>query len=64
MKVLKSRGPDEMHPWVLGELTVEVSQPLSIIFQKSWQSSEGSADWKMGNISPILKEGNKEELGN
>ncbi|KFW12566.1 hypothetical protein N326_09135, partial [Eurypyga helias] len=64
LKVHKSMGTGEIHPWVLKELVDEVAKPLSIIFVKLWQSGEVSADWKRGNITPIFKKGKKEDPGN
>jgi len=48
-------GPDEVPQWILRELVDEVAEPLSITFEKSWQSGEVPTVWKRGNITPFLK---------
>jgi len=60
----KSMGPDGMHPLVLRELADVVAEPLSIIFERSWRTGEVPEDWRKASVTPIFKQGKKEDPGN
>ncbi|KFW10467.1 hypothetical protein N327_01598, partial [Fulmarus glacialis] len=64
LNVHKSIGPDGIHHRVLKELADVMAGPLSIIYQKPWESGEVPADWKLGNVIPIYKKGMREDPGN
>ncbi|PKU36009.1 rna-directed dna polymerase from mobile element jockey-like [Limosa lapponica baueri] len=60
----KSMGPHGIHPRVLRELVEVLAEPLSIIYQQSWQTGVVPADWRLANVMPIHKKGWKGDPGN
>ena len=57
----KSMGPDGIHPRVLSELADVLAKPTSITYQQSWLTGEVPVGWKLANVMPISKQGQKEE---
>jgi len=60
----KSPGPDEVHPMLLKEYAVVLAEPLSIIFQQSFESGCLPGDWKSANVVPIFKKGRRGYVSN
>jgi hypothetical protein len=60
----KSSGPDELHPRVLQELSSVLSEPLSIIMQKSIDEEVLPQAWKDAHVTPIFKKGKKNQASN
>ncbi|KAK4807856.1 hypothetical protein QYF61_007762 [Mycteria americana] len=60
----KSMGPDGIHPRVRRELAAVLTKPLSILYQQSWLTGEVPVDWRLANVTPIYKKGQKEDPGN
>jgi len=47
-------GPDGVYLAVLKE-------PLSIVYQQSWATGEVPDDWRLANVTLILKKGQKDD---
>ncbi|GAB0183026.1 hypothetical protein GRJ2_000767900 [Grus japonensis] len=60
----KSMGLDGIYPRVLKELVEVLIKPLSIMYQQSWLPGDVPVDWKLANVMPIYKKGQKEDLEN
>ena len=60
----KPTGPDGPHPIVLQICAEEISLPMSLIFQKSFDTGQLPTDWKLAVVSPIFKKGKKCDAGN
>jgi len=56
-------GPDGLHPRVMRELVDVVAKPLSIILWQSWLTGDVPADWRLANVTPIFKKGQKDDPG-
>ena len=59
LKASKSPGPDGIHPAILHECSEILSVPLSIIFQKCLDSNFVPTDWRVANVTPIFKKGDR-----
>ncbi|KFQ28469.1 hypothetical protein N331_12821, partial [Merops nubicus] len=62
--VQKSLELDWIHPRVLRELAEVLAKPLSIIYQQCWLTGEVRVDWRLPNVTPIYKKGQKEDPEN
>ena len=56
-------GPDGLHPRVLRVLADVVTKPLSIILWQFWLTGDIPADWRLTNVMPIFKKGQKDDPG-
>ena len=64
LSIAKSAGPDGLHPRILKELSVQLAQPLSILFHMSLETGMLPVDGKIAQLSPIFKKGHRCKPGN
>ena len=64
LDINKSLGPDGISSRILKEGLDSISYALTKIFNKSLTDSEVPVDWKIANVVPIFKKGDKESIGN
>ena len=64
LKITKSPGPDEIHAIVLKELEDIIAWPITKIFNNSFESINVPLDFKLANITPIFKKGDKKIAAN
>ena len=60
----KSPGPDNIHPKILKELASELALPLKILFDKTLKTGKLPSSWKLAEVRPIFKKGDKSKPGN
>eukprot|EP00061_Rhincodon_typus_P012757 g38677.t1 len=54
-KMDKSPKLDGLHPSVLKEIPENIVEILVVIFQESLESATIPEDWKVANVTPLLK---------
>ena len=55
----KSPGPDGWHPHFFKEAALELSKPLAVLFQKSLDTGIVPNDWKVADVAPVFKKGDR-----
>lgn len=60
----KAPGADSLLPRVLVELKNEITVPLTLIMQRSFESGVVPDDWKAANVTPIHKSGSRSNASN
>ena len=60
----KATGPDEIHPRVLKEAAGVLYLPLYCILRQSLDQGKLPEMWKMANVTPIFKKGDRTATGN
>ena len=64
LKINKATGPDDLPARLLKELSNELSPILVVLFQASLNQGKVPQDWKLANVSPLFKKGDKSDPGN
>jgi ribonuclease P/MRP protein subunit RPP40 len=56
----KAPGDDGFVPKFLKNIVDEITEPLTLIFNKSLKESFVPLDWKLANVTPIFKKGSRQ----
>ena len=60
----KAHGPDGIHGKILKNCAVGLAFPLTCIFKASYNSGHIPEEWKLANVVPIFKKGDKTNVEN
>ena len=60
----KSPGPDRFHPTLLKSCSISLAKPLKFLFDKTLHEGILPNDFKIAEVRPIFKKGDKSNPGN
>ncbi len=60
----KASGPDLISNRILKEAAVSLSEPLSDIYNKSFNQGKFPSPWKLANVTPVYKKGDRQNKTN
>ena len=64
LKICKSPGPDKIYPRILKEVKEAICKPLCVIFNLFLRTGKVVSEWKLANVTPLFKKGDKSNPGN
>lgn len=64
LDVSKGAGPDGIPPYFIKNTADTICVPLKIIYQKCLESGFFPNIWKLANITPVYKSGNRQDVKN
>ena len=64
LKIFKSPGIDNIHPRILKELSLEISDFITNLYNHSLASDQLPEDWKLSNVTVLFKKGSRSTVGN
>ena len=60
----KAQGPDGIHGKILKKCAQGLACPLSYVYKISYNSGYIPNEWKLANVVPVFKKGNKSKVEN
>ena len=60
----KSMGPDNISGFVIKNCAVSIAYPLSLLFNLSFNTGQLPEEWKLANIVPVFKKGDRSSIEN